>query len=344
MKRPIQILAALLVVQLGLVALTWGTRHRVTASSSQALWQMEASQVRRLTVQGATSEKGPAAPLQLAREGDGWVVASAENYPAQAEKVEALIEKLVKLKVRSPVASQSAHHRGLRVASEDYDRRLSIEAKETREIFAGNARGASMHVRAEGDEDVYLARGLSVWSIHDEPSHYIDTTYLKVAQPTRVAVESAAGSLHLQKSPAGEWTVGQLPPDTRVDQNKVETLANAASELQITAPVGKTVLPEYGLSEGTQVTVSAGDRTVRYSIGAKVDSAYYVKAEDQPFVVKVAQYALDDLLRQTADDLIARADADPPQGAPQGMMPPGMMPPGMMPPGMPPLPSEDGRY
>ena len=64
-------------------------------------------------VAGARDGSTAAAPTRstttcsTARAGDGWVVASAGDYPAKPGKVEEVVGKLVDLKVRNPIATQN---------------------------------------------------------------------------------------------------------------------------------------------------------------------------------------------------------------------------------------------
>jgi hypothetical protein len=340
MTRNNTILGIALIAQLGLAGLTWSIKGASVTNDATTFLSLQAADVTELTVVNKPEKGAQPAPLVLAKRGDAWVVASADGYPAQTDKVQGLIDKLVALKVREPVATQITSHNALKVGEHAYDKRLTIKAGEAvTALVVGGAKGDSIHLRREGDAEVLLARGISAWAISDRVSTYVDTQYIKVDEPDRVTVRNRNGTITLVKGPQG-WSVDELPADVQLDDTRVQAFVAAARAVQLVAPLGKTLKPEYGLDRGTVVEVIKGEATTSYTVGALAGENHYLKAADNPYVITVGKFAVETLLTQTPDQFIKQAGMpqQPPPGGMRGM-PPGMrgMPPGMqgMPPGMP---------
>ncbi|CAN0587228.1 unnamed protein product, partial [Laminaria digitata] len=92
--------------------------------------------------------------------------------------------------------------------------------------------------------------------------------------------------------------------------------------INIEAPVGKTEAPEYGLASPlATVTLTTGTSTIAgtpppstsevvVKVGKKLeaDNQYYLKASNNPYVVKVAAWAVTPLLEKGKEDLAKKPD------------------------------------
>lgn len=349
-----KILAALLVAQAVLLAVTWSSDigRAGDVETTTLFGDATAADVTAITIQSRGKDAVPKRPgeperaavppkiVQLARRGDAWVVPGADDFPAEASKVDEVIGKLVGATHREPVATSAASHNALSVGEATYDKKVTVTVDgETRTLYVGGAKGQSVHARFDGDDTVYLARGVSAWGLADSIDTYIDTAYVDVAEPTRIEATNAQGTITLDKDDTGAWRVAELRPDANVDDSRIRSYVGAARVLRIVEPVGKTSKPEYGLDDPeATVTLSAGDETVRYVVGAEDGDARYVKADGRDYIVRVRKFGLDSVLSQTPEKFIHEpmgADAMPPGGIPGlppgvGMPAPGSQP--MMPP------------
>ena len=93
MKRTNTILAVALGAQVALAAVTWGTRGGPSGDAARPFFDFEPAAVTAVTLTNKGSEDSPARPLTLTKKGDGWVVSTADDYPAKAEKVDEVVNK-----------------------------------------------------------------------------------------------------------------------------------------------------------------------------------------------------------------------------------------------------------
>src|SRR4051812_35524863 len=116
-----KILIGLLVLQLGLVALT-ALRHDDAAPIKEQplLAGFDAAKVTRLQVFAAGSAK----PIDLARRDASWVLASHYDYPVDATKVTDVLTPIAKMAAAAPLSTQKSRHGQLHVADTDFERKL----------------------------------------------------------------------------------------------------------------------------------------------------------------------------------------------------------------------------
>ncbi len=323
-------LAGALAAQVGLAAVAWWPsapeRHDL-----HPMVTLSADAVSAVTITGRTDETAAPDPLVLEKTNSGWQIASAGGYPADGEKVSTLLETLGSLQVRRPIATDAVHHGALDVAEEDFTRRVEIAAGERQTLYMGAAQGSQVHLRAEGEDDVYSARGTTAWSVGDTASRYFEPELVAVDAETvtRIGVENAQGAFALVRDADGwafegpdestseETLPSQTPTDQMTtpepaDDEAVETLVKALVRLRATAPASGERLSGHGLDVGTHVTwtVSGEDSTETggYRIGALVDGKHYAAVDGRPEVAQVAEYSVKRALEVTSEELQAAAD------------------------------------
>lgn len=335
MSKLNKTLAGLLAIQCVLVILSWVSSGSAPTSDATPLFEAEATAITELSIQSA-DEGVEAESVTLKRDGDGWVASSHGDYPAKTDKVEDIVDKILSMRHKAPIATHAANHAALSVSATTFDRKLSIKAAgKTVTVFLGNAKGNSAHARFEGEDTVYLARGVSNWVLSPRVSTYVDTAYLTVEHPVALSLTGGKAAVNLTKRDDGGWSVAELPPETETDDAKLRTVLEAAKTLRLVEPVGKTVKPEYGLDAGLTITLRDKAKTTTVRLGAKIGELMYAKAEDLPYVVKVRASTVEPLLTATPQSLIKEPDAPEAQPGMPGGFPGGIpgMPGGM--PGMP---------
>jgi len=315
MNKPNKILGSLLVAQVALIGLTWTTcQTKPPVTGAKPLFDFKSGQVTAMQITAKPSDKDkPPETIKLAKKKDKWVVASADDYPAKEESITKALDDLTKLKIREPIATNPANHKALKVDDKQYDRKIVLKtALVTKSIIAGSGSGQSMNIRLEGKNDVYQAQGATVWSIPSSTRSYIDTKYIDIDKEklTSVMIANPKGRLTFTKE-GDSWKLNELPAGAKLDDSKVKTLINKASSLTINEPIGKTIKPEYGLPGDTEVVlVSTEDdttKTTRYTIGGqKGDQHYYMKADDNDFVVTISKYDTNQLRDKAIDDFIKK--------------------------------------
>lgn len=329
MQRLNTLLAGLLVVQGALLAVTWLTGHGSEAPpGAEPLITGSIEDVTVITVEGqpeAPAEgAAPKTPVEaptvtLTRQGDGWVISSAGDYPAKTEKVEEMLGKLMDLQIRRPIATQAANHPLLKVADDDFSKKVTLTVGGAQQIvYVGPGASNTVHLRRAGDANVYRSNGLSEWGLGATPRTYLNTTYVSVESDDLqgIDVKNAKGAFTLQRE-GGEWRLQGAPEGQPLDSGKINSLVSAVSKVYMTTPVGKEEKPEYGLGRGAEITLryteEGAERALRYRVGVeKGDTAYmYVKADDRDYVILASKYAVESALLRGASDLLAKVKSPP---------------------------------
>jgi hypothetical protein len=317
MNRTNQILAALLAVQIVLVAVAFWPKPATVAGGESLFAGLEADQIAQLTISDATGKQ-----IKLAKETGNWVLPEADDYPCQANKVPEFLEKIAALKTNRLVTQTPASHKRLGVADDDFQRKIELELTDgtIHRLYLGTSPsyGAS-HVRAEGRDEVYLG-SLSASDAGVNASVWVDTTYFSVTEDQIVALtlENANGRFEFEKDEAGAWTLRDLAADETFKENNVKSLVSRVSSVRMLRPLGKTEQDDYDLKEpNAVVTVETRDdegntKTYTLRVGAKSDEAaganednsYVVISSESPYYVRVSEYTVKDFVERTRDDFL----------------------------------------
>jgi hypothetical protein len=311
MSRTNQILAAVLAIQIVLVAVVFWPNPASVAGGESLLAGLEAEQITQLTISDGTGSQ-----IKLANELGSWVLPEADDYPCTANKVPEFLEKIVALKTNRLVTQTPASHKRLKVADDAFERRIELELADgtTHRLYLGSSPsyGAS-HVRADGQDEVYLA-SLLASDAGAFASNWIDTLYFSVTQDQIVALtlENNNGRFEFEKDDAGTWMMKGLAADETLNENNVTGLASRVASLRMLRPLGKTERDDYGLKEpNAVVTVETRDgegNTKAYTIrvGAKSDedNSYVMISSESPYYVRVSEYTVKDFVERTRDDFL----------------------------------------
>ena len=171
-----------------------------------------------------------------------------------------------------------------------------------------------MNLRYRGKNEVYRARGMSVWTINNNVRSYVNTKYVETDKDklSQVVVSNPQGRLSFAKE-GDKWTLAELPAGETLDESKVKTFINKVSTLNLQEPIGKEATAEHGLSGGAEVFLvgsnEEGTETKRYVIGARRDEqSIYAKADDSDWVVTVSKWSAEDIRNKGAADFAKPAE------------------------------------
>lgn len=310
MDRRNVILSGILVVQLALVAfLFWPNRGGSVAVGALVTGVEEA---------GVTGVKiqAPDATIELAKEGDGWVLANYGGYPVDTMKVTDLITKLLSIDTSRLVANTATSHNRLQVADNDYVRKIDLTSgSQTRTIYVGSSPSLrATNVRTAGSDAVYLSGDLRGTDIRTDVGGWVNLTYFQTpsADAQAVTIENANGRLEFTRVNTDTWTLNGLADDEVFSQNNFTTILTRLGGLNMVAPVGKEEQPEFGMDNPnatvTVVSRPAGgeEKTLTLVIGAKDAGGtnYYAKSSESDFYVKIASFSGDQFVNDTRDRYI----------------------------------------
>ncbi len=327
MSRLNQVLVGLLVVQLVLAAAVFWPRPAGGEVGAPLFPGLEAEQVVALTITGNDDQS-----VRLARTEGRWVLPEAGDYPVQEEKVPSLLQAIVGLEAERRVTQTSGSHARLQVAGDEFNRRVEMELADGTQhvLYLGSSPSfQAVHVRAEGQDDVYLSSALSAEDAGTGATAWVDPTYFSapVEEAVSLTLENANGTFHFVKE-GEEWTMDGLAGEDSFDASRFQTVLNWATSVSMLAPLGREERPEFGMDAPAAVVAieTGGDAAKTYvlTVGAQdpEDNSYVVKSSESPYYVRVSEFTVNDLVTRTRDSFLV-ATPTPLPGTPEAEGTPG---------------------
>ncbi|PKO23677.1 MAG: hypothetical protein CVU38_02785 [Chloroflexi bacterium HGW-Chloroflexi-1] len=312
MSKLHQILIAILVVQLALVAVVfWPRPAPANAVGAPFFSEINAADVTSLVIRDDQGQS-----IQLSKPAGQWILPEFSDYPVQADKVTPLLTKIADLTSDRLVTRTEASQKQLQVADDKYVRRLELKTSGdiSQVLYLGSPAGAqTVHVRVGGQQEVYQARDLNTWDFSTDPLSWVDPVYLSVPQETVVTLTlgNANGQWTFEKDASGNWTMQDLAQGETFDTNNLTTVLNQATSVRMTRPLGKTAESSFGMDQPSALVTlktqrDGQEKTCTLTIGAKdaTDSSYVVKSSESLYYVKVAEYSVKDLVEKTRDGFL----------------------------------------
>lgn len=304
------VLTGALAVQILLAAIVWWPRGDATVEA-RPLIPFTKDEITGITIESTTT-RSRNQPLELVEQGDGWVVHSEYDYPAQTPKVEELLDKLVALRIKRPIATQSLNHAALNVDAAKASRAVKLTAGDRSiELYAGTASGSRMNVRVAGDDAVYEVTGMGAWSIREFGSAYYDTEWLDV-DPTTLqgwSLTNAQGTVELTRDPSGVWTSAALAPGELLDPEAVEKVLSSTLKLAMNAPADPAATGPDGRSDSFVLRWTAEDpaNSGEYTAFPAELGVVARRASDPRPVTVTSQFTRDALEKTTLAALLPSA-------------------------------------
>ena len=319
MNKLNRILIVILVLQLGLAAIVLWPRRATTEEGQSLFPDLEANRVVRVTISGADGSR-----IELAKDGGDWVLPEADGYPVQSSEVLAMLAKIAGLRTGQPVTETSGSHERLGVADEAFERRVEITLDDgTRHtLYVGTSPtfGAA-HVRAAGQDEVYLASNLSASDVGVLATDWSDRVYLSIPQDQvrRLNLQNQNGEFTFVRldgggelTPAQEtWSMADLAEDETLNTSAVQTLLSRASSVNLLHPLGTEEKAAYGMDNPTAVVTlraqsEEGTKNYTLRVGAKdpEDNSYVVISSESPYYVRVSEFAVQRFVEAIREDFI----------------------------------------
>ncbi len=307
LNRNQVILAVVLVAQVALSVLVFWPRRGTAGGSEPFFAGLEDAEVVAMTV---TDNEGKS--ITLRKVTGKWVLPSADDYPCDAGRITPLLDKVAALTTQRLVTRTDASHKRLKVATDDFLRRVELETADGASymLYIGSSPsyGAS-HVRAEGRNETYLVGDLSQWDFGVNPVPWVDSTYFSVSQENieQVTLMNANGTFTFGKDDEGNWTLVGLSEEEELDTAEVNSVIGKVTSVLMNRPLGKEKLAEYGMDNPLAVvTLQKEDETITVSFGAQDadDSTYVVNVSTSPYYVRVNEYNARPLVENTRSDFI----------------------------------------
>lgn len=325
MNKRNQILIGALIAQLLVIAVVFWPRPATSGGQGASLFpDVEADRVVRLTISDAAGET-----IQLTKQPGGWGLADADDYPAEEDKVTPLLTKIADLKTDALVAETSSSHKRLRVAADEFERRVDFELVDGSQhrLYLGTSPSfGATHVRADGQDEVYLTSDLSAQDAGVQATSWVDLIYFSVPREEVVALTLVNGNGRFEFVKDGEnWTLADLAAGETVDSNAVDMLVNRVTSVSLLRPLGKEEKDIYGLKEPKAVitilarSTDGGDRTYTLYVGARFaeDKSYIISSSESPYYVRVTEFTAKDWVENSRDDFLELPPTPLPETTPE---------------------------
>jgi hypothetical protein len=197
--------------------------------------------------------------VTLVREGDDWSIEELDGFPADASKVDELIDSLRELKVRRPVVTGSGYHGSFKVKDDDNEGRVKVwgegDDKARADLILGSSPNyRAVNVRRAGEDPVYEVREFATYDVSADTGRWIQKSLLDVPADdvTGLTVSNAAGTVELVRED-GTWRAAGL--DDALDADAVDDLVRAASSVQLANGIGARDDAAQGFDGGVTVTL-----------------------------------------------------------------------------------------
>jgi hypothetical protein len=308
-----RVLSGLLAIQLVLAVIVFWPDSSGTAESGPLLTDFNPDEVTALTL-----ESGDGGLTRLIRQGDGWILADTDNYPADGTKIEPLLDKIAAIQTGRLVASSASSHKRLQVAQDDYAGRITLDLADDNQetLYIGSAPNPQgTHVRLAGQDDTYLTGELASWEVNPSLNNWIDATYISLdrASVASIVLENENGTFTFETAADGSWSLQGLGEGEAFNTTPFNTLLGRMTSMRLSAPLGTSADPAYGLVEPQAVvtvitededTQSTRQHTLEVGQTDSKDGDYYVKWSDSDYYAKVAAYNVESMVTQTRADFI----------------------------------------
>ena len=247
------LLILLLAVQLVLLVLSVATSPGAEARPVEpVLAGVSAAAIDRLSF---TDDLGNG--LTVARHEAGWVLPEADDFPVNGEKVDEILEKILRLDTRRLVATKAENYARLEVREDDFRRKVTLSSGDaSAALYLGGGGGAdTVYARRAGDDHVYLGVGLNAWELSTQVSTWLDSTYVNLAQDDVLAIKvhNPQGSFTFVRA-GDSMTYADLGAGEAFEDTKMPVILRNASTIRMLEPLGLAPLDEYQLAQ-PRVTV-----------------------------------------------------------------------------------------
>ena len=317
MTRLTKLLAVLFVLQLGLVVGLKQTQTELSAPPSQmVLISIGDVEIDQLTIEGADGEQ-----ISLRKTEGSWLIPIDGDFPADQEKVENFLERLLELQRGLPIGTTPAALQRFMVEENNFERRITLQSDEKiiAEIFLGTSpRPRMAHARSSKDTSVFEIK-LATYEVPVKSEEWQDESVVQVPYPDIDAIDvSGVVSLVRNRPPdtgtstdttpiTELWSSPELGPGESIQQESADALARRISLLRVIDVLGKDMKTIYELTPPklTLIVETTNDGTVVYELGAiEGEDDYVLKASIRPEYFRVPDYQGKSLVEAAHRDII----------------------------------------
>jgi len=265
-EKRIAWLAGLLVVQLLIVAALLMGRGDFRQPDQGTLFDFDRAAIDRLVITESENQ------VELARRDAQWQL--PDTVPADAAKIEDLLDKLAALRAPWPIATTAGAQARFEVAEGNHQRRVRLETggQAVAELYLGTSPGfRRLHARLPGRDEIYEVE-LTHFQLPANPDEWLDRGLLQAQG--EIAAIAREGVWRLARSDEG-WML----EDGAADSSAAEQLAARFANLRVLGLADADELAADLPAAVFVVTDAAGPH--RLSIRGDDESTEYVVESDR---------------------------------------------------------------
>jgi len=311
MTKTQRILIGLLIVQIIFAGVVFWPRNAVAVGQEPLFPGLNPDDVVRVSI--ADNQGGS---VELARQGDNWVLASGGDYPANVSAITPILDKIAAVQTNRLVAQTAVSQKQLQVAEDNFMRHVVLETSDggTYDFYMGSSpSNNSTHVRRADDQATYLVTDLNVYEMSQLASSWIDTAYVQMDQATVTAatLQNANGTFTFHQTGSDDWMMDDLADGEIFDRAQFNLVLNRGFGLRMNNPLGKEALPAYGMDNPQATLTLTGEtdnatNTYTLQVGAKLDNEdYVVKWSGSDYYVEVSPFTVENLLNFDRTNFLA---------------------------------------
>ncbi len=317
--RLATLLSALLLLQIVVTVVVFMPRGSAAFVPQRLIAAMQDTAVAELHI-----EDMQGTVIHLDRMGEAeWVIPEADGFPALEILADQLVEDMVELDNARPVTQTAASHERLRVAPDNFERRVTATLEDGSEVvlYVGTAPlPRATHVRVDGDDNIFISTDLKHREVSTQIARWVDTVYYSVNQDKvrKFALTNGNGTFEFVRDENDEWQMQGLAEEEQFNPNNLISLVTTISTMSLTQPLGNQAKPEYGLllpQASVLLEIQDDDATseVTILIGADASTANRVilKSSESPWFVEANRFTVDRLIERTREDFLAKPPEEP---------------------------------
>lgn len=311
MPKTVKWLGALLAVQIVMaVGFNLPTLWPLTRPGAAPLVEVAQNQINRVVLEGQDRTK-----VVLVKEGETWLLPEREKFPADSNRVNTLLGKVLGSIPGAPIAVTSEAKTRFKVSDEAFERRITLAQndKTLATLYLGSSPGPRRsYVRADGKEAIF-ALELAAYEMPVQLADWEDKAILQFPKTDIKALEVAG--LRLERSalpassPSGKQTDNQphtavsapawkatgpeAGPSVELKLDAVDKLTQLLADLTFDKVLGRDLNPEYGLGKPllTITLIRKTGESMMYLLGKNPkNDDYTLKVSNRPEYFRLPSY------------------------------------------------------
>ncbi len=245
----------------------------------------------------------------LVKEGDQWLVASMDNYPADQEAIDEMFDKVAGFKTVDLVSTNPDKQSVFQVASSGAEAKLS-DANDNllAHLFVGKTTPGvfSSYIRAADSDNVYTGEGYLKATFDKEYRTWKDRTIFNFNKgaATHLSIKSEEEDIELQLDAEGKWQMLK-PVVSAVNPTEIDSLLDKFSSLKTDDFEEEQDPVEHELDDPrATVTARLNDGSTRALLIGKQEEGNDrtpVKREDKDQIFMLYSSNLNSLLKKPSD-------------------------------------------